>query len=93
MKCVDVVEMFICLCELNFKLMIELVYIMLFELLVVVVLFVQVIDVGVNKVMCKLYLVVNMFVVIFVLGEDGLKVYISIIGLFNVKVKNVIVLC
>lgn len=27
------------------------------------------------------------------LGEDGLKKYIVIIGLFNVKVKNVIVIC
>lgn len=52
MLCVDVVEMFICLCEFNLYLKIELEYSLLFELLVVVVLLVQVIDVGVNKVMC-----------------------------------------
>lgn len=34
-----------------------------------------------------------MLVKIFVFGEDGLKLYIVIIGLFNVKVKNVIVIC
>lgn len=48
---------------------------------------------GVNKVIVKFFLVVNMFYVICVFGVEGFKIYIKIIGLFNFKVVNIIKFC
>jgi endonuclease-3 len=93
MKRADVVELFTRLRELNPKPTTELAYTTPFELLVAVVLSAQATDVGVNKATRKLYPVANTPAAILALGEDGLKAYISKIGLFNAKAKNVIALC
>ncbi|MFK2905175.1 endonuclease III [Dyella ginsengisoli] len=93
MKRADVVEMFTRLRELNPKPTTELAYTTPFELLVAVVLSAQATDVGVNKATRRLYPVANTPAAILALGEDGLKGYISTIGLFNAKAKNVIALC
>ena len=93
MKRADVVELFTRLRELNPKPTTELAYTTPFELLVAVVLSAQATDVGVNKATRKLYPVANTPAAILALGEDGLKAYISTIGLFNAKAKNVMALC
>ena len=64
-----------------------------FELLVAVVLSAQATDVGVNKATARLYPVANTPEAIFALGVDGLKEYITTIGLFNSKAENIIQLC
>ncbi len=61
-----------------------------FELLVAVILSAQATDVGVNKATRRLFPVANTPDKILALGEEGLKRYISTIGLFNAKPKNVI---
>nr|WP_233171703.1 endonuclease III [Dyella sp. ASV21] len=71
----------------------ELNYTTPFELLVAVVLSAQATDVGVNKATRKLYPVANTAQAILDLGEDRLKQFISTIGLFNSKAKNVMALC
>jgi len=93
MKRTDVIEMFTRLRELDPHPTTELLYTTPFELLVAVVLSAQATDVGVNKATRKLYPVANTPQAILDLGEDGLKRYISTIGLFNAKAKNVIALC
>ena len=93
MKRADVVELFSRLRELDPHPTTELEYTTPFELLVAVVLSAQATDVGVNKATRKLYPVANTPQAILDLGEDGLKRYISTIGLFNSKAKNVIALC
>lgn len=93
MKRADVIELFTRLRELNPHPTTELAYTTPFELLIAVVLSAQATDVGVNKATKKLYPVANTPQAIFDLGEDGLKRYISSIGLFNAKAKNVIALC
>ncbi len=93
MKRADVIELFTRLRELNPHPTTELAYSTPFELLVAVVLSAQATDVGVNKATKKLYPVANTPQAIFNLGKDGLKRYISTIGLFNAKAKNVIALC
>ncbi|WP_458069091.1 endonuclease III [Rhodanobacter sp. BL-MT-08] len=93
MKRADVIELFSRLRELNPHPTTELAYSTPFELLIAVVLSAQATDVGVNKATKKLYPVANTPQAIFDLGEDGLKRYISTIGLFNAKAKNVIALC
>ncbi|GAA0888370.1 endonuclease III [Rhodanobacter soli] len=93
MKRADVIELFSRLRELDPHPTTELVYSTPFELLVAVVLSAQATDVGVNKATKKLYPVANTPQAILDLGEDGLKRYISTIGLFNAKAKNVIALC
>ena len=93
MKRADVIQLFSRLRELNPHPTTELAYSTPFELLVAVVLSAQATDVGVNKATRKLYPVANTPQAIFDLGEDGLKRYISTIGLFNAKAKNVIALC
>ncbi|OOG43103.1 endonuclease III [Rhodanobacter sp. C06] len=93
MKRADVVELFTRLRDLNPQPTTELEYRTPFELLVAVVLSAQATDVGVNKATRKLYPVANTPQAILALGEDGLKKYISTIGLFNAKAKNVIALC
>ncbi len=64
-----------------------------FELLIAVLLSAQATDVGVNKATRKLFPVANTAQAILALGEDGLKPYISTIGLFNAKARNVIAAC
>ena len=93
MKKADVIELFTRLRELNPRPTTELAYTTPFELLVAVVLSAQATDVGVNKATRKLYPVANTAQAILDLGEEKLKRYISTIGLFNAKAKNVIALC
>jgi len=92
-KRTDVVELFSRLRELNPHPTTELVYTTPFELLIAVVLSAQATDVGVNKATRKLYAVANTPQAILRLGEEGLKRYISTIGLYNAKAANVIALC
>jgi len=92
-KRADVVELFSRLRELDPHPTTELDYTTPFELLVAVVLSAQATDVGVNKATRKLYPVANTPQAILDLGEEQLKRYISTIGLFNAKAKNVIALC
>ena len=63
-----------------------------FELLVAVVLSAQATDKGVNKATAKLFKKANTPEKIAELGVEGLTPYISSIGLFNMKAKNVIAL-
>ena len=93
LKKADVVELFTRLRELNPHPTTELLYTTPFELLVAVVLSAQATDVGVNKATRKLYPVANTPQAILDLGEEKLKRYISTIGLYNAKAKNVIALC
>ncbi|MBA8885907.1 endonuclease-3 [Dokdonella fugitiva] len=93
MKRDKVIELFRRLRELNPHPTTELDYSTPFELLVAVILSAQATDVGVNKATKKLYPVANTPQAILDLGEDGLKRYISTIGLYNAKVKNVIATC
>lgn len=86
-------ELFTRLAELDPSPTTELEYATPFELLVAVVLSAQATDVGVNKATRRLYPVANSPRAILALGEDGLKRYISTIGLFNAKARNVIALC
>ena len=89
----EVVELFSRLRELNPRPTTELEYGTPFELLVAVTLSAQATDVGVNKATRRLFPVANTPAAILALGEDGLKKYISTIGLFNAKAKNVIATC
>jgi endonuclease-3 len=86
-------ELFRRLRELNPKPTTELDYTTPFELLVAVTLSAQATDVGVNKATRKLFPVANTPAAILALGEEGLKKYISHIGLYNAKAKNVIATC
>src|SRR5437868_3175693 len=70
----------------------ELHYINEFTLLVAIVLSAQATDVSVNKATASLFKVVNTPQKMAKLGEAGLKKYISKIGLYNAKAKNVIAL-
>ncbi|HBK46904.1 MAG TPA: endonuclease III, partial [Xanthomonadaceae bacterium] len=89
----EIEEMFSRLRELNPHPTTELEYSTPFELLVAVILSAQATDVGVNKATRRLYPVANTAQAILDLGEDGLKRYISTIGLFNAKARNVIATC
>jgi endonuclease III len=71
----------------------ELVYRTPFELLIAVVLSAQATDKGVNRATARLFPVANTPAAMLALGEDGLKRYISSIGLYNAKAKNIIALC
>ncbi|MET0330194.1 MAG: endonuclease III [Dyella sp.] len=93
MKRADVVELFTRLRTLDPHPTTELNYSTPFELLIAVLLSAQATDVGVNKATARLYPVANTPTAILALGEEGLKRYISTIGLFNAKAKNVIALC
>jgi len=90
MKKADVVEMFTRLRELNPHPKTELEYTTPFELLSAVALSAQATDVGVNKATRKLFPVANTPQKMLDLGLDGLKTYISSIGLYNNKAKNLI---
>ena len=89
----EITELFTRLRELNPKPVTELLYDSPFELLVAVTLSAQATDVGVNKATRRLYPVANTPSMILELGEDGLKRYISTIGLYNTKAANVIAMC
>ena len=93
MKPADRRELFARLAELNPKPKTELEYSTPFELLVAVTLSAQATDVGVNKATRKLFPVANTPEKILALGEDGLKRYISTIGLYNAKAANIIAAC
>jgi endonuclease-3 len=71
----------------------ELEYTTPFELLIAVLLSAQSTDVGVNKATRRLYAVANTPQKILDLGIDELKSYISTIGLYNTKAKNVMATC
>lgn len=64
-----------------------------FELLVAVVLSAQATDKGVNRATARLFPLANTPSTILALGEQGLKDFISSIGLYNAKAKNIISLC
>jgi len=63
-----------------------------FELLVAVVLSAQATDKGVNKATARLFPVANTPAAFVKLGVDGLIPYVSSIGLFNSKAKNLVAL-
>ena len=63
-----------------------------YTLVVAVALSAQATDVSVNKATKKLFAVADTPEKMLALGEEGLKPYISSIGLFNTKAKNVIAL-
>lgn len=63
-----------------------------FTLLVAVVLSAQSTDIGVNKATKNLFKIANNPQKMLDLGEEKLKKYISTIGLFNNKAKNIIIL-
>ncbi|UXI67269.1 endonuclease III [Tahibacter amnicola] len=86
-------EIFRRLREINPNPTTELEYTTPFELLVAVTLSAQATDIGVNKATRKLFPVANTPQAILALGEDGLKRYISTIGLYNAKAKNVMAAC
>ncbi|HEX7816305.1 MAG TPA: endonuclease III [Dyella sp.] len=92
MKRIAIIDMFSRLRELDPHPTTELDYTSPFELLVAVVLSAQATDVGVNKATRKLFPVANTPQGIVDLGEEKLKKYISTIGLFNGKARNVIAL-
>jgi endonuclease-3 len=71
----------------------ELEYGSTFELLIAVILSAQATDTGVNKATRNLFPAANTPQAIYDLGEDGLKAYISTIGLYNSKAKNIIKTC
>jgi endonuclease III len=64
-----------------------------FELLVAVVLSAQATDKSVNRATARLFAVASTPAAMLALGEEGLKQYISSIGLYNGKAKNIIALC
>ncbi|MGN6479448.1 endonuclease III [Luteibacter sp.] len=90
MKKADIVEMFTRLRELNPHPKTELEYTTPFELLAAVALSAQATDVGVNKATRRLFPVANTPQKILKLGLEKLKSYISTIGLYNNKAKNLI---
>ena len=68
----------------------ELSYASPYELVVAVALSAQATDVSVNKATDRLFKVADTPLKMLALGEDGLKPFISSIGLYNTKAKNVI---
>ncbi len=88
-----ITAIFECFKHANPKPTTELVYSSPFELLIAVILSAQATDKSVNKATEKLYAVANTPKKILSLGEDGLKKYISSIGLYNSKAKNVLATC
>ena len=93
MKNADVAELFRRLHELDPHPTTELAYRTPFELLVAVILSAQATDIGVNKATKRLFPVASTPLAIRELGEDGLKRYISTIGLYNAKAKNIVATC
>ncbi|MGH8192350.1 MAG: endonuclease III [Rhodanobacteraceae bacterium] len=93
MKRADVAELFRRLREIEPEPTTELVYGTPFELLIAVILSAQATDVGVNKATKKLFAVANTPQGILALGEQGLKPWISSIGLYNAKARNILATC
>jgi endonuclease-3 len=62
-------------------------------LLIAVILSAQATDVGVNKATRRLFPIAGTPAAILALGEERLKGYISTIGLFNAKGKNILATC
>jgi len=71
----------------------ELEYTTPFQLLIAVLLSAQATDVGVNKATRRLFPVAGTAQALLALGEEKLKSYISTIGLYNAKAKNIIATC
>ena len=86
-------EIFRRLRETNPKPTTELEYGSPFQLLIAVMLSAQATDVGVNKATRRLFPLAGDARAILALGEANLKKYISTIGLYNAKAKNVIATC
>jgi len=86
-------EIFRRLREINPKPTTELQYDSPFQLLIAVILSAQATDVGVNKATRRLFPVAGTPQTMLALGEEKLKSYISTIGLYNAKAKNVIATC
>ena len=86
-------EIFRRLREANPKPTTELEYKTSFQLLIAVILSAQATDVGVNKATRRLFPIAGTPQALLALGEEQLKHYISTIGLFNAKAKNVIATC
>jgi endonuclease-3 len=93
MKRENVAELFRRLRDLDPDPTTELHYRTPFELLVAVILSAQATDAGVNKATRRLFPVADTPAKILALGEEGLKRYISTIGLYNAKAKNIIATC
>jgi endonuclease-3 len=86
-------EIFRRLREANPKPTTELDYASPFQLLISVILSAQATDVGVNKATRRLFPIAGTPAAMLALGEERLKRYISTIGLYNAKAKNVIATC
>jgi endonuclease-3 len=86
-------EIFRRLREANPKPTTELEYATPFQLLIAVMLSAQATDVGVNKATRRLFPIAGTPQALLALGEEKLKSYISTIGLFNAKAKNVMATC
>ena len=86
-------EIFRRLREANPKPTTELAYSSPFQLLIAVILSAQATDISVNKVTKRLFPIAGTPQAILELGEAKLKSYISTIGLFNAKAKNVLATC
>ena len=86
-------EIFRRLREVNPNPITELQYSTPFQLLIAVILSAQATDVGVNKATRRLFPIAGTPQAILDLGEEKLKSYISTIGLYNAKAKNVIATC
>ena len=71
----------------------ELEYTTPFQLLIAVLLSAQATDVAVNKATRRLFPVAGTAQALLALGEEKLKSYISTIGLYNAKAKNIIATC
>ena len=93
MKRAAIAELFRRLRELDPNPTTELKYNTPFELLIAVILSAQSTDAGVNKATAKLFPVANTPQEILKLGEAGLKKYISTIGLYNAKARNILATC
>ena len=93
MKRASIAELFRRLRELDPDPTTELKYRTPFELLVAVILSAQSTDAGVNKATARLFPAANTPQEILELGESGLKKYISTIGLYNSKAKNILATC
>src|SRR5262249_7542713 len=93
MNLADRTELFRRLRELNPHPTTELEYETPFQLLIAVILSAQATDVGVNRATRHLFKAAATPQKMLALGEEGLKRYISSIGLLNTKAKTVIATC
>jgi endonuclease III len=93
MKPADRLAFFSRLRELNPHPKTELEYRSPFELLIAVMLSAQATDVSVNKATRKLFARANTAQQMLELGEEGIKPYISSIGLFNAKARHLAATC